>query len=462
MLILSFSEQFQILSLVTVKIFGFDFSITNAILVNIVFSLCFSGTIYLFSARNKSLNESSFFFIPNPWQIIFESIYYIVFQLVFDLVSIDNEKYLLFIIIIFSFILFNNLTGLISYSFTITSYLIITFTLSFFIFIGLNIIYYQKHGLYIFSLFLPPNTSFFLSLLLVSLEFVSYIVKPISLGVRFFINLMAGHSLLKVIVGFAWSMMLLDVFAFFSFFIPLLVLTLLMGLELGVALIQTYVCITLTCIYLNETEVFHALNQINNSSKEKFLLNLSKYCNFKILEELFKKSYKRLKTYQKIGLFVYVMINVIRTYNNIIFSAFFLVPILYLVISELPRVKGFLRLWARDQRVRIYHYRKNFYPVWVFVNLSILIIMLNLLFIINFEALKLFFLSKGIVLPFTALDYKFYTLYYFWFVIWLNAIVQLYIIWFKNVPTILKVFNSHNVSIGAAVASYVGLVGINY
>ena len=113
MLLLSPLEQFQILSLITIKIFGFDFSITNAILVNILSLLCFSGTIYCFSSKNYSLNESSFFFVPNPWQIIFESIYEIVSQLLFDLVSINNEKYLPFITIIFSFILFNNLIGLI-------------------------------------------------------------------------------------------------------------------------------------------------------------------------------------------------------------------------------------------------------------------------------------------------------------------------------------------------------------
>ena len=257
MLLLSPLEQFQILSLITIKIFGFDFSITNAILVNILSLLCFSGTIYCFSSKNYSLNESSFFFIPNPWQIIFESIYEIVSQLLFDLVSTDNEKYLPFITIIFSFILFNNLIGLIPYSFTITSHLIITFSLSFSIFIGLNVVCYQKHGLDIFSLFLPANTTFFLALVLVPIEFVSYIAKPVSLGVRLFINLMAGHSLLKVIVGFAWSMMLLDGFASFSFLIPLSVLTILMGLELGVALIQTYVFITLTCLYLNEAEFLH-------------------------------------------------------------------------------------------------------------------------------------------------------------------------------------------------------------
>ena len=257
MLLLSPLEQFQILSLIPIKIFNFDFSITNALLVNVIALSCFSGTLYLFSSNKNCFNKSSFFFIPNPWQVIFESIYEVISQLVFDLISVGNEKYFPFLTIIFSFILFNNLIGLVPYSFTITSHLIITFTLSFSIFIGLNIICYQRHGIHMFSLFLPANTTFFLALLLVPIEFVSYIAKPISLGVRLFINLMAGHSLLKVIVGFAWSMLLLEGLQAFSFLIPLFILTLLMGLELGVALIQTYVFITLTCIYLNESEVLH-------------------------------------------------------------------------------------------------------------------------------------------------------------------------------------------------------------
>lgn len=257
MLLFSPFEQFQILSLVTIKLFGFDFSITNALLINLIALFCFSSTIYIFSSSNNYLNESSFFFIPNPWQAAFESIYDLVSQLVFDLITVESSKYFPFLTIIFSFILFNNLIGLVPYTFTITSHILITFTLSFSIFIGLNIICYQKHGLHIFSLFLPANTTFFLALILVPIEFVSYLAKPISLGVRLFINMMAGHTLLKVIVGFAWSMMLLDGLASFSFLLPLVVLTLLMGLEVGVALIQTYVFITLTCIYLNESEVLH-------------------------------------------------------------------------------------------------------------------------------------------------------------------------------------------------------------
>ena len=103
-----------------------------------------------------------------------------------------------------------------------------------------------------FSLFLPANTTFFLALLLVPIEFISYIAKPISLGVRLFINLMAGHSLLKVIVGFSWGMLLLENFTSIGLILPMLILVLLFSLELGVALIQTYVFIILTCIFIQD------------------------------------------------------------------------------------------------------------------------------------------------------------------------------------------------------------------
>ena len=103
-----------------------------------------------------------------------------------------------------------------------------------------------------FSLFLPANTSFFLALLLVPIEFISYLAKPVSLGMRLFINLMAGHTLLKVIVGFSWSMLLLENFISFGLILPLITLVVLFGLELGVALIQTYVFVVLTCIYIQD------------------------------------------------------------------------------------------------------------------------------------------------------------------------------------------------------------------
>ena len=245
-------EQFQIISLFSIKLFSLDFSFTNLFLINLIVILSF-GTLVSFI----SSDDLSFFFIPNNWQTLIETIYETSSQLLFDNINIKGEKYFPFISVLFLFILLVNLIGLIPYSFTITSHLIVTFAMSFSIFIGVNIIGFKIHKSDMLSLFIPANTSFGLALLLVPIEFVSYIFKPISLGVRLFANLMAGHTLLKVIVGFSWSMLLLEDLLSFFHIVPLLVLVILMGLELGVAMIQAYVFTILTCIYLNDSINLH-------------------------------------------------------------------------------------------------------------------------------------------------------------------------------------------------------------
>ena len=245
-------EQFQILQLIQINIFSLDFSITNFLLINLLVLLTFISFIYCNASHKNYLQETSFFFSPNSWQKSIESISEITAQLISDIISTDNEKYFPIISVLFNFILFSNLIGLVPYSFTATSHLIVTFTLSFSIFIGINIITFNKYKMKTFSLFLPSSTNFFLALLLVPIEFISYIAKPISLGVRLFINLMAGHSLLKVIVGFSWSMLLLENFTSIGLVLPMIILVLLFGLELGVALIQTYVFIILTCLYIQD------------------------------------------------------------------------------------------------------------------------------------------------------------------------------------------------------------------
>lgn len=234
-----------------------DFSITNLILINIIILIFYSVIVLFFSSNINYLGCTSFFFIPNNWQILLEIVYETISQLLFDNINIEGEKYFPFISILFMFILFSNLIGLIPYSFTITSHLIVTFTLSLSIFIGVNIICIKRYKFQMLSLFIPANTSFNLALLLVPIEFVSYIFKPISLGVRLFANLMAGHTLLKVIVGFSWTMLLLENLLVFGHIFPLIVLILLMGLELGVAIIQAYVFTILTCIYLNDSINLH-------------------------------------------------------------------------------------------------------------------------------------------------------------------------------------------------------------
>jgi len=247
-------EQFEILSLFSINILNFDFSITNFLLINLLALLVFSALIYF---NNSSIQadcpqDSAVFFNPNAWQKTIEGISEASAQLISDIITADNEKYVPMIFVVFNFILLSNLIGLIPYTFTATSHVIVTFTLSFSIFIGITLMTFQKYKLKAFALFLPANSSFFLALVLVPIEFISYIARPISLGMRLFINLMAGHSLLKVIIGFAWSMLLLESMTSFGLILPMVIIVILFGLELGVALIQTYVFVILTCIYIQD------------------------------------------------------------------------------------------------------------------------------------------------------------------------------------------------------------------
>jgi ATP synthase subunit 6 len=246
-------DQFKIAPLFSIQFAGIDISITNFLLVSLLTLFVLQTFVFLM----KDAATSSFFIAPSGWQNLLEKLYALITQLLSDIITTGSEKYFPFMSVLFMFILTNNLIGMVPYSFTTTSHITLTFFLSFSIFIAMNIIGFQKHGVELFSLFLPANTGFFLALLLVPIELISYIAKPISLGVRLFINLMAGHSLLKVIVGFSWNMLLVENLKGIMFIFPLLILVLLMGLELAVALIQAYVFITLTAIYLNDSEALH-------------------------------------------------------------------------------------------------------------------------------------------------------------------------------------------------------------
>lgn len=246
-------DQFKIAPLISFQFAGIDLSVTNLLLAALLTLFAFQGLVFFI----KEPNTNSFFIIPSGWQNLIEKVYGLVTQLLSDIITTGSEKYFPVAIVLFVFILSNNLSGMVPYSFTTTSHITLTFFLSFSIFVAMNVIGFQKHGLEFFSLFLPANTSFFLALILVPIELISFIAKPISLGVRLFINLMAGHSLLKVIVGFSWNMLLVENLKAIAFIIPLIVLVVLMGLELGVACIQAYVFITLTAIYLNDSEALH-------------------------------------------------------------------------------------------------------------------------------------------------------------------------------------------------------------
>lgn len=251
--ILSPLEQFQVLPLIPLN-FGFiDLSITN---VNLLMALMIALTFFFTHSLRDSDGTLKLF--PNAWQSAIEAIYSLILALVTDNIqSKEAQRFFPLVLTVFIFILCVNLTGLVPYSFTLTSHLIVTFAISLSIFIGINIVCARKYGLKMFSLFLPPGTSLGLAFLLVPIEFISYMFKPISLSIRLFANMMAGHTLLKVIAGFAFALVTASGILFLVHFVPLLILIPLFGLELGVALIQSFVFSVLISIYLNDALNLH-------------------------------------------------------------------------------------------------------------------------------------------------------------------------------------------------------------
>jgi len=245
-------EQFQILPLISFNLGNFDFSITNATIISAIGLLSFVYILHSLLSKNKT-----FFIVPNRIQYVIEVIYGVVYGLLNDNVGSVGKSFFPYVFTLFMFILISNIIGLVPYSFTVTSHLIVTFALALMTFIGINLICVREHGINMLSLFLPPGSSMVLAFLLVPIEIVSYIFRPISLSVRLFANMMAGHTLLKVIAGFAWTMMLAGGGLFVAHVIPLAILVVLMLLELGVAAIQAYVFTILTCIYLNDAIHLH-------------------------------------------------------------------------------------------------------------------------------------------------------------------------------------------------------------
>jgi len=162
----------------------------------------------------------------------------------------EGRKYFPFVFTLFMFVLFGNLLGMTPYSFTFTSHIAVTFALAIVIFIGVTILGFAKHGIHFFSFFLPPGTPLPMWPLLIPIEVISYLSRPISLSVRLFANMLAGHTLLKVIAGF---IAVLGVFGV----VPLAFVVVLTGLEILIAFLQAYVFTILTCLYINDALHLH-------------------------------------------------------------------------------------------------------------------------------------------------------------------------------------------------------------
>lgn len=195
--------------------------------------------------------------VPNSWQSGIELLYEFVSGLVYGQIGNRGYKYLPLIFTTFTFILACNMLGMVPYTFTVTSHLIVTLGLAMAIFIGVNIIAGQQHGLHFFSFFLPQGVSLALAPFLVLIELISYLFRVVSLAVRLFANMMSGHALLKILAGFSWTMSSHGGLIFVASFVPLAIVFILTGLELAIAFLQAYVFSVLVCIYLNDAIHLH-------------------------------------------------------------------------------------------------------------------------------------------------------------------------------------------------------------
>lgn len=253
-ILLSPLEQFEILPVFSLYLGNLDFSLTNEAIILFVIFFC----VYLFKRSIVKQSDSTLFIVPSRWQLILEGIYKTVLSMVVENIGVERGQHFFPLIFsIFFYVLCLNVVGLVPYSFTLTSHFIVTFALSLAIFIGINIICIRTHGIEFFSLFLPSGTSAALALLLVPIELISYVFKPVSLSIRLFANMMGGHTLLKVIAGFSWSLMGCSGVLFIFHYVPVLILIPLFGLEVAVALIQAFVFSILNCIYLNDAINLH-------------------------------------------------------------------------------------------------------------------------------------------------------------------------------------------------------------
>nr|YP_010042135.1 ATP synthase F0 subunit 6 [Diaporthe nobilis]QPB69268.1 ATP synthase F0 subunit 6 [Diaporthe nobilis] len=245
--ILSPLDQFEIRDLLSLDapIFGnLHISITN-----IGFYLTIGG-LFILTIAILSTNYNKL--VSNNWSISQESLYATIHSIVTNQINgKSGQIYFPFIYTLFIVILMNNLIGMVPYSFASTSHFVLTFSLSFTIVLGATILGFQKHGLEFFSLLVPAGCPLPLLPLLVLIEFISYLARNISLGLRLAANI-KSHMLLNILAGFTYNIMTSGIIFFFLGLIPLAFIIAFSGLELGIAFIQAQVFVVLSSGYIKD------------------------------------------------------------------------------------------------------------------------------------------------------------------------------------------------------------------
>jgi len=235
-------HQFEIHRLVPIHIGGIDISYTNSALLMTIVVVLVTALLVLGTRRHA--------LVPGRWQSLAEMSYEFVADMVETNVGHGGREFFPFVFTLFMFILFANFLGMIPYSYTVTSQIVVTFALAAVVFIGVTIIGIVRHGFHFLRLFVPPGVPVALLLLLVPIELLSYFIRPFTLAIRLFANMLAGHTMLAIFAGFAASIGLLGI-------LPMGIDILLVALEVLVAALQAYVFAILTCLYLSDAIHLH-------------------------------------------------------------------------------------------------------------------------------------------------------------------------------------------------------------
>lgn len=235
--------QFQIKRIIPLELFGHDISFTNSSLF-MVLALALISAFMIFAMNSRAL-------VPGRVQSIAEGAYEFVAGIVRENLGEEGKKFFPWVFTIFIFILTLNMLGMIPGSFTVTSHIIVTFALAAMVWVVATIVGFVRHGVGYLKLFVPDGVPIWLMPLIVPIELVSYLIRPISLSVRLFANMMAGHTMLKVFAGFAVSL------PFVAKALPVLFTAAFTGLEFLVSFLQAFIFTVLTCIYLNDAVNMH-------------------------------------------------------------------------------------------------------------------------------------------------------------------------------------------------------------
>ncbi|EAV43401.1 F0F1 ATP synthase subunit A [Roseibium aggregatum] len=237
-------HQFNIQTLFPIEVGGMDFSFTNSSLF-MVLTVAATSAFLIFSTSGRGL-------VPTRLQSISEMAYEFVAGTLRSSAGTEGMRFFPLVFSLFMFVLVANLFGMFPYFFTITSHIIVTFALAMLVILTVIIYGFMKNGMKFLKLFVPSGVPGALIPLVTLIEVISFLSRPISLSVRLFANMLAGHITLKVFSGFVVSLSAMGAVGIFGSILPLGMTVALTALEFLVAFLQAYVFTVLTCMYLND------------------------------------------------------------------------------------------------------------------------------------------------------------------------------------------------------------------